>query len=289
MFNFLNNSKTQSQPVSKEINDAISHISHHTDLQSQLSPPFLTSFEDALVEIEYRRKHTNLKERVDAFLNNDIPTVFKSEEPIFYLSRHIATPNYETLRFIELTINHSYATVVGQDPNDVFVSNNCLKRALGKMQIMKGSTRNGDEIVENFTILDFNQCQGRQLQNCTTTTGTNLVKFHNDLLREIYPNDVVLSVESEWIDRNNRGNLYEHYVKYLSLLIVHGISFEDYVQEDIPFVSSSLVPAIETVTKLFGCKPLICPLIPPDLAFEKNWVGYPSVIYPFVKREIKTH
>jgi len=254
--------------------------------QNPLKLSFMTPLEDAIHEIEWRRKNTNLKERVEEFLNNDIPDIFNGPDPIFYLSRHVATPNYETLRFIELTKNYPSKTVVGQDPKDKFVSNNCLKRALGKMSVLKETTRHGDEIIENFSLLDFNKFQGRPLKECVTHGGHNLVEFHNKLLTEIYPQDVTLSVETDWIDRNHRGDLYKHYVQYLSLLLVHGITFEDFVEEDIPFINRSLLPAIDTVTKIFGFTPLISELIPKEEAYDKDWIGYPSIIYPYIKREL---
>jgi len=254
--------------------------------QNPLELSFMTPLEDAVHEIEWRRKNTNLKERVEKFLNNDISDIFYGLDPIFYLSRHVATPNYETLRFIELTKNYPYKTVVGQDPKDKFVSNNCLKRALGKMSVLKETTRHGDEIIENFTLLDFNKFQGKPLKECVTHSGHNLVEFHNKLLTEIYPYDVTLSVETDWIDRNHRGDLFQHSIKYLALLLVHGISLEFFEKEDIFFLEKNFAPAHNLVTKMFGYQPLISNLVPDEISLEKDWNSYPSIVYPYIKREL---
>ncbi len=246
---------------------------------------FFTPFDEAVEIAKERRQNPALMAAVEHFLQGDIPEVFTGPEPIFYLSRHVATPNYETLRYIAMTKDHAFPTVIGQDPLDKFVSNNILKRALGKLSVTKATSRNGDEIVEHFTVLDFAKVQGKRFCDITTVGGDNLVGFHNELLRQIYPNDVVLSDESAWINRQHRGKLYEHYVQYLSLLVAHGIMIEDYVPEDYEFITEVLMPAMDTVTKMFGHKPLICPRSPTHAALERNWVGYPSALYPFVKAQ----
>lgn len=246
---------------------------------------FFTPFDEAIAEIERRRQDSSLKAAVEAYLGHDIPEIFNGPEPIFYLSRHVATPNYETLRFIELTKDHKFPTVIGQDPKDKFVSNNCMKRALGKMHVTKGTARNGDEITENFTVVNFTTEQGKQLHTVATIHGDDLINFHNRLLREIYPKDVIISDESSWIDRQGRGRLLEHYVQYLTLMLAHGITMEDFVEEDHHFITAVLQPAIAIVQKRFGLAPLICRLIPEDMAIDKDWVGYPSIVYPFVKQQ----
>ncbi|HEY0964734.1 MAG TPA: hypothetical protein VGE31_02980 [Candidatus Paceibacterota bacterium] len=249
--------------------------------------PFLTPADYALREIERRRHNPALMAKVAEYLNNDIPAHFKQTKPIFYFSRHIATPNYETLRFIEVTKDYGCPLVIGQDTKDKFVSNNSLKRTLAKMPITVGITRSGDEIIEYVTIVDFQQNQGRPMQEVETFNGTRLAALHERLLREIYPKEVQIVDESSWIDRHHRGDLYKHYVDFLSLLVVHGIMVEDYIPEDYQFINDILLPAIEEVEAKFGVKPLIVPLIPEEMSLEKNWLAYPSVLYPILKEEFK--
>lgn len=254
------------------------------------SEPFLqsvyTPIESALNEIEERRKDSKLRLAVEKYLDGDLPSYFNQKKAVLYLSRHIATPNYETLRFIEVTKEYDLPKVIGQDTTDIFTSNNVLKRALGKMQIMKGTARNGDEIIENFTVVNFNKAQGKKLRYVKTATGTPLTRFHNSLLLNIYPFGYKLVNESSWIDRNHRKNLLLHYKKFLSLMITQGVMFEYYEDSEHDFVNEILNPAFSDVTKRFGCKPLISDLVPQEKQLERDWNSYPSVVYQFVKRHL---
>jgi hypothetical protein len=263
-----------------------------TDPTSTTSSPALflrsvyTPLDYALSEIEERRKDFKLRRAVEKYLNGDIPRHFNSKKPVLYLSRHVATPNYETLRFIEITKGYNHPKLIGQDTADIFTSNNLLKRALGKMPIMKGTARNGDEIIENFTVVNFNKAQGKKLRYVKTATGAPLTSFHNALLTSIYPSGYKLVNESAWIDRNHRKNLLLHYKKFLSLMITQGVMFEYYEDSEHDFVNEILRPAFADVTKRFGCKPLISDLVPHEKQLERDWNSYPSVVYQFVKRHL---
>jgi hypothetical protein len=247
----------------------------------------LTPLEEAVEIANSRKKDSKLRARVESFLQHDIPTHFKEEEVIFYLARHVATPNYETLHFIEIAKPFNKPIVIGQDSKDKLVSNNAMKRALGKMPVTKGMTSHGDEIIENCTLIDFSKEQGKPFVNIKTKTGKDLMQFHTELFNEIYPTGVLLVDESEWIDRNHRGLLLEHYTKFLSLLLVHGIMIESYIKDDKEFVDTILIPAFERVEKRFDARPLICPLMSENKQYEKNWDAYPSVLYSFIKQEME--
>ncbi len=245
--------------------------------------PLLTSLNDAITEIERRRTDKNLMRAVESYLNGDVPEYFKRSRPTLYLARHIASPNFETLRFIELGKPHALPLVIGQDQNDKFVSHNAMKRALGKMPIVKCISSDHREQIENFTIVDFEKAQGMPLKDIDTIFKIPLIKFHNDLLAEIYPHAVELFDESEWIDRNSRGALLEHYQKFLALFVAHGVMFEFYEDEDSLFVENILKPAFAFVEEKFGLRPLLVNLVEEDIAHVRNWNSYPSILYSHVK------
>jgi hypothetical protein len=245
-----------------------------------------TQLDDAIAELHRRRKDDKLRKEIEEYLNYDIPHHF-TERPIFYLARHVATPNFETLRFIEICKQHKSPPVIGQDTKDIFVSNNILKRSLGKLPVVKSVTHDKRELTENLTVLRFDKAQGEPLNSLTTTFGENLVQFHNKLLREIYPRGVHLVDDSPWIDRNHRGNLLEHYKKFLALFILHGVMFEFYEPEDLEFVNEVLIPAQQFIEEKFGCKPLICDLVSPELCTARDWNAYPSVIYKMVHNKVR--
>jgi hypothetical protein len=245
---------------------------------------FLTPLSDAIPEIHKRRENRELMRAVEEYLGKDIPEYFRRSRPTLYLARHIASPNFETLRFIEIAKPFELPLVIGQDFNDKFVSQNSLKRALGKMPIVKCISSDHREMLENFTIINFEEAQGKPLRDIKTIFNIPLAKFHNDLLTEVYPHAVELFDESAWIDRNGRGNLLEHYKRFLSLFIAHGIMFEFYEAEvDDFFVENVLKPAVEYVTKEFGHRPLIANLVDDNISHIRNWNAYPSILYSQVK------
>ena len=252
------------------------------DLEGNASS-LLTPLPDAVAEIERRRTDKDLMRTVEAYLGGDVPEYFKRSRPTLYLARHIASPNFETLRFIELSKPYALPLVIGQDKNDKFVSHNAMKRALGKMPIVKCISSDHREQIEHFTIVDFEKAQGKQLKDIQTIFQIPLIKFHNDLLAEIYPHAVELFDESEWIDRNSRGALLEHYKKFVALFVVHGVMFEFYEDEDALFVENILKPAFAFVEEQFGLKPLLVNLVDEDIAHVRNWNSYPSILYSHVK------
>lgn len=248
------------------------------DASDLLTPPG-----EAIKEILARRKNPALIRRVEEYLHGDIPRYLKGSKPVLHLARHVAAPSFETLRFVELGRPFNLPIVVSQDPKDKFVSNNSLKRALGKMPVVKGVSSDGHEIVEYFTVVDFSKDVGKSFRNIKTSFGISLVKFQNKLLREIYPKEVKIVTDSAWIDRHHRGNLIEHYKEFLALMVVHGVMFESYVDEDALFVKEILRPAFKFIKKKFGVKPLICNLVEKEILYTRDWYSYPSVLYKYIK------
>lgn len=248
-----------------------------------------TPLDEAVVEIERRRRDPVLIKKVRDYLHDDVPEHFTYSKPIFYLSRHIATPNYETLRFIELTQNYDLPRVIGVDPKDMFFAGNPLKRALGKMPVTKGTARNGDEIIEHFTVVDFSKYDGHSLDSIVMKSGVSLTVFHEQLLREIYPTHLMIRNESDWVERCGRTDLINQYKKMFALLCVFGIMFESYPLSEYDLVANVVVPAFEEVTRVLGCTPLIVEHISPELELSRNWNAYPSVLYRFLHDSLTNH
>lgn len=263
-------------------------MNKNKDLNLPNVQKFLTPAKEAVEQIMLRRKNENLVKKVEDFLLNDIPSHFKGDEPIFYLSRHLATPNFETLRFIELTEPFKLPITIGQDVQDKFVSNNSLKHALGKLTIQKGTSKNGDPIFENHTLVDFNKNTGKQIDEVTLTSGKKLTTFHDELFRHASPTKIEIIDESQWVTRQHRGDMLLYYKKMLALLVVHGIMFEFYEEDDLDFVENILEPAFIEIEKIFEHKPLICELLTPQMEREKNWIAYPDSTEEIIKNELRS-
>lgn len=238
-----------------------------------------TPLDEAIAEIRRRREDPMLVRAVSEFLNHDIPAHFNNSAPILYLCRHVATPNFEALRFIEIGKSQNLPLVIGEDSQGTFFANNVLKRALGKLPVVKGIARNQDEIIEYFSVIDFASAEGEPFSSVNTISNGKLIDLHHDLFSHIYPYGVSIVDEAAWIDNHHRDNLLEQYKHTLALLVTQGIMFESYPPEESRLVEEVLLPAFDFITHHLGHKPLIYELIDAQLEEARDWNAYPSVVY----------
>ncbi len=251
---------------------------------------FLTSLDEAVTLIEKRSKDHSLRTKIESYLDDDVPDYFRNK-PIGYLARHVATPNFETLHFLDICQKNNLPAFIGQDPDDIFVTNNDLKKALGKLPIHTSNSID-DPNFSYTTVVDFNTTQGKAFKDIKTTWGQNLIEFHNNLFTHFFKKPVNIFDDSAWIKRQHRGDLLAHYKKFLSLLVVHGVMFEYYLRKDpqeLKFVREILIPAFIYIEEEFGHKPLIVSLTK-DEDEGKDWYGYPALnknllpqVTPFVR------
>lgn len=249
----------------------------------------------AIGEIKRRRLDSELRKRVEDYLENDIPEYFQGE-PVLYLCRHLASPNIQTLRFLHVVREEGMKTVIGQDTKDIFASLNQLKKPLAKLRICTGIFHEGDRVTEQFqnvSIVDINQANGKPLEAIQTKWGEPLVEFHNNLFKELTNDPVHIEEDSAWVDRYSRGDLLAEYKKFLALFLVHGIMFEDYPMEDSEeealFVTDILRPAMRHVMDRFGIRPLIAPLVPMGIGSTALWEGYPPEVLEVVEANLQKH
>lgn len=251
----------------------------------------LTPLEEATAELERRRRDPELLKKVSTYLEGDIPQHFK-DGPILYLARHVASPNFETLRFLHLVESLDLPAVLSHDLNDRFVPKNPLKRALGKLSISTGIEVKGGECNESYervSVVDFNTMSGKQFKDIETKWGESLVAFHESLFKSLASRSVQLVDESGWIDRHHRGDLALHYKKFLALFIVHGILFEDYALEDreeAKFIEGVLRPAFRFIEQEFGCRPLIAQLTPTSIESAEFWISYPRKVLDIIRAKL---
>lgn len=249
---------------------------------------FLTPYPVALEEIQKRCKDETLRKRVEGYLEGDIPEYMRAA-PVLYLARHVATPNFETLRFLHLLEPLELPIVISQDTKDTFTSSNTLKRFLGKMPVCTRITQKGGvahELYQYKTIVDFAKAQGKPFSDIETLWGEPLTEFHARLFKEVTTVPPLITDDAEWIDRNGRGDLLAHYKRFLALFIAHGVLFEDYLVEDKEeeyFVREILEPAFTFVEETFGVRPLITQLTPSSVESPAYWLSYPRNVLSGIK------
>lgn len=242
-----------------------------------------TPLEKAVAEIDKRREDTGLRKEVNDFLDSDIPLHFNGRQPIFYLSRYIATPDYETLKFYEMVKSYSFPIVIGEDTTDIFTTHSSLKRNLLKLPIVTGVAHDGSGIVRYKKIADFNSQQGKKLKNITLHDHSSLHSFHRKLCKRFLPKTISVVDESEWVTRHSRGELVKLYESLLPLFITHGIMLEQYETDEVDFLEEVVWPAFKATKKRFGLAPLIAPL---NLRADKKILdlnSYPAPVEHFVK------
>jgi hypothetical protein len=243
-----------------------------------------TPLSKAIAENQKRQQRPELKQAVCDFLKNDIPPHFNGPRPIFYLSRYIATPDYETLHYFKQVQNTNWPIVIGEDTDDIFTSHHSLKRNLVKLPIVSGLAKNGDGILQYVTTADFNSQQGKPLKGVTLHNQMSLTDFHKKLCAQFLPKNVLVVDESAWVDRHSRGKLIELYEQLLPLFLVHGIMLEQYEPNELDFLEAVVIPARETTIKRFGCAPLIAPL---QVRYSKKVAdinSYPPEVGLFVNK-----
>ena len=245
----------------------------------ETSVRIFTPLAEAVAELHRRREHTDLRQRVEDFLGGDIPDYLRGPQPVLYLARHIATPNFETLRFAELSRPFGLPRVIGQDTQDKFVAHNVMKRALGKLPLQR---KDGQH--EHCTVIDFATAQGQRLSDIRTLHGQPLPDFHAELMRTAHLDAVQVADDAAWISRQQRGNLPEHYKRFLALFVAHGVMLEAYIDEDAALVRDALRPAFAFIQQHFGVVPLIVNLHDASVLPPCEWDAYPEHVHSQIDR-----
>lgn len=244
-----------------------------------------------MAELEKRRKDPQLLKRIEEYFGGDLPEYCK-DGPVLCLSRHVGTPNFETLRFIHLLRQFEMRVVVTQDSKGLFVSFNHIKKALCKLPVCVRLTQKGNKLSEqyqNVTIVDFNTADGKTFSEIQTIWGEKLIDFHTRLFSELGVEMIEIPDDAEWIDRHHRNNLLEHYKHLLALFVVHGVFFENYDMENAHeryFVNKVLRPAFEFVEQRFGYRPLIVEAFPTTFESKRFWISYPAKVLDIVRESM---
>ncbi len=251
--------------------------------------PWSLSIDSSIRELEKRKKNEKLKAEVEQYLKHDIPDHFKSGS-IFYLARHVPTPNFETLRFADIKTPSYIQKVISIDSHDIFAPKNNLKKSLGKMPVHYEKSKKGEVTVEyrNYTIIDFNTYAGKRFCDVQTVWKEPLIDFHLSLCDTFLPTTISIYDDSAWINRNSRENILEHYKKFLALFLVHGILAEDFLRtgSEKDFTENVFIPAFRFIKEKFGFEPLITDLLPHDPDSE-YWSGYPYAIGEVIKSKLR--
>lgn len=245
-----------------------------------------TPLSEAIKILEERQKDKKLKAKIEELLHQDIPDFLKKIDKYAINIQQVATPNFDTLRFIKLAKEFDLKPVFSQYYEDKFTSNNEYKHSLGQLHICNGSYKNGHDKLEKITIVDFNKYNGKKIKDVFTTWGESLVDFHKKLFEAYEYKDagIIFYDDSEWLKRNG-GQAKNYYNNDLLLYICHGILFENFLLKggEMDFTKNVFLPSLEKVIELTGVKPLIVPLSPIDIEDGLHGYSYEHKIKSYIK------
>lgn len=245
-----------------------------------------TPLSDAIRLLEERQKDPELIKKIEKLLDNDIPEPLKKLDKYGICAKQVATPNFDSIWFIKLTKEFGLRTFFSEFCDDKFTSNNDFKHSLGQLLISEKIDKNGYNIEEKITVIDFNKSNGKKLKDVKTLWGESLIDFHKRLFDayNIDTENFIFYDASGWLKKH--GNQAQKYYKNdLLLLICHGILFENFLlaESEGDFTRNVLLPAIQEVINLTGVKPLIVPIPPMDIEDDSIWYSYNKKIKPFIK------
>ena len=229
-----------------------------------------TMLSDAKKEIERRWNDVELRKKVEEFLGNDIPEIFK-DGPCAVLVRDITTPNNEFRFFMDIAAELNLKIIFLEYSKSKFVAKNINKYHLCFMHYYKGiGKKDGTKILKE-KIVDFNIMEGKLLCDVTTLNNQNLIEFHRDLLFRKYPTIQREDIFdfSDWFNQHKNIDGY-YYLHYLALFICHGVLFENFIlgNGEKEFTEQKILPSFLKLIEIFGVKPLIVPATP--LKYENN-------------------
>ncbi len=226
-------------------------------------------------EIWKRWNDKKLKKKVKDFLDGDVPEIFK-KAPMAALGRHVLTPNFELLRFRDLSRMINLEPVCLEYLKDKLATENIDKYYLCKLFFYNGDSKKGKCRLSIFKVMDLGDIDRKRLSDLKTTWGESLVDFHHEIADSLdLSRDIRCFDMSDYLKRKG-GTSDKYYLYYLCLFICYGVLFENYLlgMGQTGFTEETVLPYFKKVTDIFGLKPLIVPIVPVDDEEQLYWKYY---------------
>lgn len=243
-----------------------------------------TPLEVAKEEIWRRWNDKDLRKKVEKYLNNSIPEIML-DSPRAILARHIASPNNEFIKYLDLAKDIELKPICLEYLEDKFRAENQDKYFLGKMFFCDGIGKKNGKRLEAEKVINFDCSEGKKLVDIRTLQGDNFVDFHHNLFQGIFDEyEESIIDESLWIKKNGGGPKF-FYEKFFSLFICYGVLFENYLENknEKEFTNNLVIPTFKKVYDIFGVKPLVVKMYPLGSENDLFWRHYPINIIEKLK------
>jgi hypothetical protein len=265
--------KVQNEASTKDADFFEELVNNHDKFDDYV---YFSSMEEAMEELNKRRNDDELQKKVEEYFKDvGIPEQLQGD-PRLILFRQVATPNIEVSRFLIISDGVDMKPLFLEYFDDKFTSNNEWKLYLGKLAFYEGVGKKGGSKISYKTIIDFNKFNGKKINEVETLWGDKLINFHRSLFEVNYDHIGADSFfdGSDWF-KSCGGNAVSYYEKFLSLLILNGILFENFLLDrgdEYSFSKDIFLPAFKFVSDYFGVKPIIVPLSPTTIESEEFWL-----------------
>lgn len=242
-----------------------------------------TPIDEAINELESRRKDDVLKQRVSELLEGDVPDFLFGEANKAVIFRQISTPNYELRRFVQLVDGHNMTPFFGEYRDDKFTSKNEYKHSWGKMLFYEGHGKRFDSLK----VIDLVNSDGKKISEIKTVWGQPLVDFHHELFGSTYfkLNEDYFFDISKWLSKHGKVST-GYYKQIMYWFMYHSLLFENFMfgeTQEASFTKDVFLPAFISAFELTGHKPLIINLLPTSLENEKFWLSHPNSSKEYIK------
>lgn len=245
---------------------------------------FYTPLDEAISELRRRKQSDYLKERIsiETRLTPSLQKLLEVPHIVFF--RQVATPLNDTKRIAEIAKAKNLPLLLLEFSDDKFVSSgNAFKRGLGKLKIYQFTDTKGNDIIKNFTIVDFNTFTGKPLREVRTITGESLYDFHHSFLKTEITDQISIIDGSDWFECFDcRAELY--YEAFFKLFLRDNILAEIFLSsgEEDTFTNQVVWPAFIRIADEFGIQPLIWNYLPSNESERIYWDCYPKTMDDFL-------
>ncbi len=246
------------------------------------------SIEEAIHELHKRKNDPILQEKIKTFFAGvGIPEPLKNEDCLV-LFRQIATPNYETSRFLIIADGLGMKPLFFEYFDDKFTPTNSTKYYLGKLPFHEGYGKKGGAKIGFTTLFDFTANDGKLLSDIKSGE-KKITEVHHLLLKKNYPflKEKNFFEASQWLKSCGDSSASDYYKYFFALFIGQGILFENFMLQDkkeLLFIEKVIVPSFNFMIEYFGVRPLIVALEPTEIEGEIFWHCHNSKTKEILKK-----
>lgn len=243
-----------------------------------------TPLTQAYKELQERRQNKELCASIKKFFGDKLPSF--TDKPHAFISRPIATPNFELRNFIDHTKTIGLDPIILEYPGKL-VAKNPDKYHLCMMYFHNNFPQQVIPTFSKMKIADISAYEGKLLGSVETNNQINIQEFHHAILLDEFPSlkDSLFDF-NEWFNQTRNLTDY-YYLYYLMLFLCNGILFDNFFfndTEESKFIAHKFLPSFERVKELFGIKPLIVPLLPLEDERSHKWLYYPGSVRETIKK-----